>query len=178
MLAKLGIAVEEGKEPDQAIVMSALSEVLTAAATAKTLATEVAALKANDGGNTTPDPAKYAPVEVVHQLHAQIAVLSAQGAAGQLDQVIEKAKQEGRIVPAMEGWARELGKKDMAALQAFLDKAQPIAALAAMQTKDKQPDETTNPVAALSAEQKQAAELLGMTHAAYAKTIVNSEDAQ
>jgi len=170
MLAKLGIAVEEGKEPDQAIVMSALSEVLTAAATAKTLATEVAALKANDGGNTTPDPAKYAPVEVVHQLHAQIAVLSAQGAAGQLDQVIEKAKQEGRIVPAMEGWARELGKKDMAALQAFLDKAQPIAALAAMQTKDKAPDDTADPLATLSADERKVCEATGVSVEDFLKT--------
>ncbi len=168
MLAKLGIAVEEGKEPDATTALAALSALQAKAGSADTLATEVAALKANDGGNGTPDPAKYAPVEVVHQLHAQIAVLSAQGAAGQLDQVIEKAKQEGRIVPAMEDWARELGKKDMAALQAFLDKAQPIAALAAMQTKTTEKPDDGSVTAALSAEEKEVARLLGQTDEEFA----------
>lgn len=179
MLAQLGISVEDGKEPDATAALAALSALQAKAGSADTLATEVAALKANDGGNGTPDPAKYAPVEVVHQLHAQIAVLSAQGAKGQLDQLIDDAKRTGKLLPAMEEWARNLGQKDMAALSAYLDKAQPIAALGGMQTKDKAPEPHGNdPVAALSAEQKQAADLLGMSHAAYAKTIANQEDAQ
>ena len=177
MLAQLGISVEDGKEPDATAALAALSALKAKAGSADTLAGEVAALKANDNGGAV-DPSKYVSVEVMHQLHAQIAVLSAQHNSSQLDQVLDKAKREGRIVPAMEAWARDLGNKDMAALQAFLDKAQPIAALAAMQTQDKKPDDVTNPVAALSAEQKQAAEMLGMTHAEYAKTIANQEDAQ
>ena len=177
MLAQLGIVIEEGKEPDKATVLVALSELQTKAGTAGTLATEVAALKANDNGGKV-DPAKYVPVEMMHQLHAQIAVLSAEGVSSQLDQVIDKAKQEGRILPTMEAWARELGKQDMAALKSFLDKSQPIAALAAMQTNGQKPDETNNPVAALSAEQKQAAELLGMSHTAYATMINPQEDAK
>ncbi len=177
MLAQLGITVEEGKEPDTTAALAALSELQTKAGSATTLATKVAALEANDNGGTV-DPTKYAPVEVVHELHAQIAVLSAQGASSQLDQIIDKAKQEGRLVPAMEAWARDMGKKDMAALQAFLDKSQPIAALAAMQTTGKKPDETNNPIAALSAEQKQAAELLGMSHKAYATMLTSQEEAE
>jgi len=82
--------------------------------------------------------------------------------------VIEKAKQEGRIVPAMEGWARDLGKKDMAALQAFLDKAQPIAALAAMQTKTTEKPDDDSATAALSAEEKEVARLLGQTDEEFA----------
>jgi phage I-like protein len=170
MLAQLGIVIEDGKEPDNAAVLTALSELQTKAGTAGTLATEVAALKANDNGGAI-DHAKYVPVEAVHQLHAQIAVLSAQGASTQLDQVIDKAKQEGRLVPAMEAWARDLGKQDLAALQSFLDKSQPIAALAAMQTTGKKPDaDNTDPLATLSEDEKSVCLATGVSEADYLKT--------
>jgi phage I-like protein len=165
MLAQLGITVEEGKEPDATVALAALSELQTKAGSADTLATEVVALKANDNGGTV-DPAKYVPVEAVHQLHAQIAVLSAQGSASKLEQVIDKAKQEGRLVPAMEAWARDLGKQDLAALQSFLDKSQPIAALAAMQTDGKKPDaDNTDPLATLSADEKKVCLATGISEA-------------
>ncbi|WP_293266749.1 phage protease [Neptunomonas sp.] len=170
MLVQLGIQVEEGKEPDAAAVLAALSELQTKAGSADTLATEVVALKA---GNTLPivDPAKYVPVEAVHQLHAQIAVLSAEGASTQLDQVIDKAKQEGRLVPAMEAWARDLGKQDLAVLQSFLDKSQPIAALAAMQTDGKKPDaDNPDPLATLSADEKKVCLATGISEADFLKT--------
>jgi phage I-like protein len=170
MLAQLGIVVEDGKEPDNAAVLAALSELQTKAGTAGTLATEVAALKANDNGGSV-DPAKYVPVEAVHQLHAQIAVLSAEGASTQLDQVIDKAKQEGRLVPAMEAWARDLGKQDLAALQSFLDKSQPIAALAAMQTDGKRPDaDNTDPLATLSEDEKSTCLAMGISEEDFLKT--------
>lgn len=170
MLAQLGIVVEDGKAPNNAAVLAALSELQTKAGSADTLATEVVALKA---GNTLPivDPAKYVPVEAVHQLHAQIAVLSAEGASTQLDQVIDKAKQEGRLVPAMEAWARDLGKQDLAALQSFLDKSQPIAALAAMQTTGKKPDaDNPDPLATLSADEKSMCLAMGISEEDFLKT--------
>ena len=45
----------------------------------------------------------------------------------------------------MEEWARDLGKSNRAALTAYLDKAQPIAAIAGSQTLGKPPvaDEKT-----------------------------------
>ncbi|WP_054340388.1 phage protease [Neptunomonas antarctica] len=170
MLAQLGITVEDGKEPDQAAALAALSAQITKAATVESLATQVAALKANDNGGTV-DPAKYVPVDVMHQLHAQIAVLSAEGNASKLDQTIDKAKQEGRIVPAMEAWARDLGKQDMAALQAFLDKSKPIAALAAMQTDGTKPDaDNVDPLATLSADEKKVCLATGISEADFFKT--------
>jgi phage I-like protein len=61
-----------------------------------------------------------------------------------------------------------LGKKDMAALSAFLDKAQPLAALSQKQTDQAKPKEGDDPVASLSAEEKEAARLLGKTPAQFA----------
>ena len=45
----------------------------------------------------------------------------------------------GRLLPAMEPWARDLGKANMAQLTAFLEAAQPIAALSGTQTQGKPP---------------------------------------
>jgi len=169
MLKKIGISLVEGQDPDESAALAALSALQTKAATVDTLATEVAALKANDNGGTV-DPAKYVPVEVMHDLHAQIAVLSAQGNASKLDQLIETAKQEGRIIPAMESWARELGEKDIAALSAYLDKSQPIAALSAMQTKEKKSVDDADPLAALSADEKATCVAMGISEADYLAT--------
>ncbi|MDI3326773.1 phage protease [Pontibacterium granulatum] len=172
LLAQLGIELAEGAaltdEQGQA-ALSALNTLTTKAATADNLATEVAALKASDG-NAKPDPAKYVPIEVVTELNSQIAVLSAQHKTGELDQLITTAKDDGRLLPSMEAWARDLGQQNLAALKGFLDKAQPLAALKALQTDttDKA-GKDEDPVASLSTEEKEVARLLGKTDAEFAK---------
>lgn len=170
MLAQLGIMVEDGKEPDTAAALAALSALQTKAGTVDTLATEVAALKASDPTGAV-DPAKFVPIQVVSDLQAQLAVLSAEGQTGKLDQTIAQARQDGRLIESMEGWARDLGKKDFAALQAFLDKARPIAALAAMQTDGKKPAaDAADPLATLSADEKAVCLATGISEVEFLKT--------
>jgi phage I-like protein len=170
MLAQLGITVEDGQEPDETAALAALSALQTKAGSVDTLATEVAALKANESTGAV-DPAKFVPIAVVTDLQAKLAVLSAEGQTTQLDQTIAKAKQEGRLIESMEEWALDLGKKDFAALQAFLDKSQPIAALAGMQTDGKKPPaDTPDPLATLSAEEKKVCRECGISEADYLKT--------
>lgn len=89
----------------------------------------VAALKSQ-----TPDPAKYVGVDVVQQLQTQVAALTQQINGSELETVVISALKDGRILPAMEAWARELGGKDLAALKAYVAAAQPIAALKGTQT--------------------------------------------
>lgn len=89
----------------------------------------VAALKSQ-----APDPAKYVGVDVVQQLQTQVAALTQQINGSELEGVIKGALTDGRILPAMEVWARELGGKDLAALKAYVAAAQPIAALRGTQT--------------------------------------------
>ena len=98
-------------------------------AKADTADTTIAALKAQ-----TPDPAKFVGIEVVQQLQTQVAALTAQVNRNELEAVVTAALADGRILPAMETWARELGKKDLAALKAYVNAAQPIAALKGTQT--------------------------------------------
>ena len=168
LLAQLGITVQGNAaltEEQQAQALTALTELKTKAGTSDTLAAQLADLSAKD---TAPDPAKYVPIEVVSDLQAQLAVLSAQHKTGELEQLLADAKNDGRLLPSMESWARDLGKKDMAALSAFLDKAQPLAALSQKQTDAAKPKEGDDPVASLSAEEKEAARLLGKTPAQFA----------
>ena len=86
-----------------------------------------------------PDPAQYVPVAAVSALQAQVAALSAQARTRTVDDLVAPALKDGRLLPPMEAWARELGAKDMAALSAFLATAQPLAALTGTQTGGKSP---------------------------------------
>lgn len=110
------------------------------------------------------DPAKFVPMAVVEGLKGDIAALTARlGERDQkdLDTEISAALEDGRLHTTMEGWARDLGKSDRAALTAYLDKAAPIAALAASQTQGKAPvpDEKTG----LTAEEQAVCSQMGLT---------------
>lgn len=123
----LGLADTAG-ENDVTVTITALK------AKADQADTEIAALKAQ-----SPDPAKYVPLKVVADLQGEVAALRSQINDGEMNGLITAALSDGRLLSAMEGWARELGKKDIAALKGYLDKAQPIAALKGNQTGGKGP---------------------------------------
>lgn len=119
LLAALGLA----ESADESAALAAVSG----------LQTNVAALGAQVATLATPDPAKYVPVGTLAALQAEhaglqakLAALSAEAAQSAIAQVIETAKAEGKITPALEGWARDYGTKDLAGLTAYLDKAPAI----------------------------------------------------
>ncbi|HEY8035218.1 MAG TPA: phage protease [Methylobacter sp.] len=88
----------------------------------------------------TPDPAKYVPIEVVNELNGKLAALSGDTVDMQIEKLIEDGVKTGRIIgAASKQWLTDMGKKDIAALQGYLDVAQPIAALSGMQTTGKKP---------------------------------------
>lgn len=94
-----------------------------------------------DSGN--PDPAKYVPIESVKAMQTDIAALNAKlkdRDDKDVDSMIKTAMDDGRLPKTLEPWARDLGKKDVAALTQYLDSAQPIAALTNTQTNGKQPE--------------------------------------
>lgn len=103
------------------------------AATALAAATaEVSALKTE---SESPDPAKFVPVEAVTELQTQVAALTSQAQSNQVNDLIEPALADGRLLPALEEWARDLGETNVAALTAYLDNAKTIAGLKTTQTK-------------------------------------------
>lgn len=127
LLAALGLA-EDKTEAD---ALSAIAAMKAAAGRVDGLAGQVAALKAQID---KPDPAKYVPVDAVAALQQQVAALTAQVAGAEVERMIQAGLADGRILPAMEKWARELGGKDVAQLNAYLDNASPVAALKGTQT--------------------------------------------
>jgi len=112
-----------------------------------------------------PDPAQFVPIEAVKDLAEKVAVLSAQVSGSAVDKLVGEALADGRLLPAMEGWAREYGQKDRAGLQAFLKEAAPLAALTRLQAANPPPADGLN----LSADERKAAELIGLSVADFAK---------
>ncbi|EON13080.1 phage protease [Pandoraea sp. SD6-2] len=89
--------------------------------------------------SAVPDPAKYVPIETMTGLRQQIAVLTHQSQQGQLETVITAALSDGRLLPAQESWARDLGKANFGQLTQYLQTAEPIAALRTTQTGGREP---------------------------------------
>ena len=114
----------------------------------------------------SPDPAKFAPVDTVKELQAQVAALTAEAAQRMVDDLIGPALADGRILPAQEQWARELGKSNVAALKAYLDTAQPIAALGSTQTGGKAPQART--ASGLTEQEEAVAAACGITPEVFA----------
>ncbi len=102
----------------------------------------VAACSSLQAQAAKPDPAKFVPVEAVEQMRTQVAALTAQIKANgdkEVDQMIEDALDDGRLLKPLEKWARDLGEKDVAALTDYLGAAQPLSALHQSQTQGKHP---------------------------------------
>ena len=172
LLATLGL-------PETTTEQAALTAVQANKDTAEAARTALA-LKTEDGATAvtaacsalttkTPDPAKYVPVDALTQLQGQLAVLTAQAQADQVDKLIQPALADGRLLPAFEPWARDLGKTNMAALTSFLEKAQPIAALTSTQTGGKAPVQATG-AHDLSQDELAACSAMGLDPEAFAKT--------
>lgn len=113
----LGLA-EDASEADISAALTALkAEIATLKTDNTALKTETAALKTQ-----TPDPAKFVPVETVTALQGQVAALTTRLNDGELEDVIQAALTSGKLLPAMESWARDLGKSDLAALKSYVEK--------------------------------------------------------
>lgn len=147
------------------------TQVATAACTALSLPADAkpeavtAALTAVAAGQ--PDPAKYVPMETVTAMQTELAALTAKQLDAEIDAAIKPALEDGRLLPTMEAWARELGKSNMAALTSYLEKQQPIAALTGSQTKGKAPAATAKGDAQLSESELAVCSAMGLSPEQY-----------
>lgn len=98
------------------------------------LADWITALKA-----APPDPAQYVPFAALKAVQDELAALKTQQASAELDACIQAALKDGRLLPPLERWARELGATNAPALRAYLAQAQPLAALTGLQTQGQTP---------------------------------------
>jgi phage I-like protein len=93
---------------------------------------EIAALK-----SATPSPADYVPMAAFLALQQQQLQVAAETNEQAVAALI--AANPAIIIPAMEAWATELGRLDIARLEEYIATAAPIAALTTTQTKGSQP---------------------------------------
>lgn len=125
------------------------------------LTQQVAALKAT----SNPDPAQFVPVAALREVQEQLGKLQSDQTAAQVIALVNEGKAACKITPALEGWAHDLGKRDIAALRSFLDTAPSLASLKDSQTDGKEP---TNSAHGLNAEELAVCKQLGMTPEAFA----------
>lgn len=116
-----------------------------------------------------PDPAKYVPVETVTALQGQVAALTTRLNDSELEDVIQVALSEGKLLPAMESWARDLGKTNLAALKDYIAKNPAIAALNGNQTGGRAPEGGTD--GDLTADQLAVCKLMGVSVDDYKATL-------
>lgn len=139
-------------------------------ATPEQIAAAVAALKAKSDeaeGSLAALKSSTVPMATVQELQGQVAALTSAALARDIDDLVKPALADGRLLPAMEAWARDLGKTNLAALKQYLDTAPAIAALKGTQSGGAAP-EGEHP-AALTADQSKIASMFGLTAEALAK---------
>ncbi|MGR3981758.1 phage protease [Pseudoalteromonas sp. 1181_04] len=179
LLSLLGVTVDGDNvtDADYTQATTALAALKAKADEADTLTTQlsnandaVAALKANSP-NAEVNLAKYVPVETYNALHTEMVALKSSSATQSVEQEVNKAKQDGRIIASEVEYLTSLGNQQgVAALKAVLDARSPIASLTAQQTTNTpKPEQDKDGLAALTAEDKYAADQLGLSHAAFAK---------
>lgn len=115
---------------------------------------------------TRPDPALFVPVATVDAMRTDLAALTARVLQTDLDALVQPALADGRLLPAQEAWARELGASNIASLKTYLDAAKPIAALKGSQTKGEPPGGSESD-ANLSAEELAVCKATGIDPVAF-----------
>jgi phage I-like protein len=154
---------------DGAAVTAALAAhttALTEQVKTETTTSVTAALAAKPAGT-----ADAGTLQVVAALQAQVVALQAQVDGDKVITTVDDALKARKLLPVQRQWAIDLGKKDFAALSAFVAAAPVLApGVGDSQAAGAATGGATG-VAALSADQKAIAAQLGIDHAEYAKTL-------
>lgn len=162
LIALLGLSSDASDED----IQTALTALKADAGKTQELQTELAAAKTQG----TPDPAKYVPVGVVEDLKKDIAALKTTQVDGEVDVLVKAGLSDGRLLPAQEKWARDLGKSNVAALKTYLEQTPAIAALKGQQTQGRTAEIPTT-VEQLDAEALAVCRTMGVDPADYLATL-------
>lgn len=127
------------------------------------------AVKAKADATAEADPAKFVPLAQFETVKTELAALTAKQRDGEVAALVASGLADGRLLPAQKDWATDLGKKDVAALSAYLKTAQPIAALSGSQTGGRPPEKTTANPQGLTAEELAVCSATGIKAEDFAK---------
>ncbi|SFM67028.1 phage protease [Nitrosomonas communis] len=120
-----------------------------------------------------PDPARFVPIAVMKSLQDELASLKAEKLDLEVGDVVEIALSEGKLLPAQEEWARNLGKENLTSLKQYLASAQPIAALTGTQTGGKPPEGNDNK-GELTDDQLALCKVMGITPEDFKKNMLTA----
>jgi len=161
LIALLGLSSDASEED----IQTALTGLQADAGKVQELQTALAAAKTQ-----VVDPAKFVSVAVVEELKADIVALKATQVGGEVETLVTAGLADGRLLPAQESWARELGKSNTAALKTYLEQTPAIAALKGQQTRERKA-ETPTTVDQLDAEALAVCKAMGTDPADYLATL-------
>lgn len=184
VLAALGLAAT-ATEPEIVEAIAALKSSHTTETAA--LSAQIATLK-----TAAPDPAKYVEIATLNAVQGELATAKSElekfktaDQDAKIDKLVTEALSAGKLTPATEDWARNLGKNNFAALSEYIEKAQAVVKPGGTQTGGKKPEggldvDDSNAVAeaALSYQTEQAAKGITLsTPQAVAHVIKNASGA-
>ncbi|HHR4052793.1 TPA: phage protease [Salmonella enterica] len=181
LLTALGLTVpDDGNFTPElgTAALSALTDIQAKAGKHDELKTQVVSLSAeletakqagtHNAGDV--DLTKFVPVETYNALRTEYVALSAEHGITSLEQVLDKAEDEGRVFKSERSYLEELGKQiGVAALSAQLDTRPPVASLTMKQTDTVNVPKKETASAALSAEDLHAMKILGKTEEEFLK---------
>jgi phage I-like protein len=134
VVAELQKAIDQLKGSNPAIATKADFNLV---ARVQNLNSEITSIKA---AASHPDPTKFVPVATMKALQDEVASLRAEKIEREVDDVVEIALSEGKLLPAQEEWVRKLGSENLESLKQYLASVQPITALTQTQTGGKPPE--------------------------------------
>lgn len=137
---------------------------------AKQITDAVAALKSNTGSGDV-DLSQYAPIETMKNMQSELAALKGTLNDRDVDDLVNEAMSDGKLLPAQEKWARDLGKKDIAALKDYLKDATSVAALKGRQTDTKHQQLNDKGEVTLTDDQVAICKSMNISQDEYKKTL-------
>lgn len=148
---------ESQEVPDMPLKPETLAALgLPATADNEAVHSAVTALKSVVANPATPDPSQFVPIAQVEAIKTELVQLKATQAQAEIDALVKQGKDDGKLLPVQESWARTLST---AQLKAYLDQTPAIAALKGNQTGGKAP--TDEGVKDLTPEQAEACRIAG-----------------
>jgi phage I-like protein len=131
---------------------------------------EEAEIIAEEAALSGIDLRRAVPVSAYQRLSARYAALSASAGDSNISELLRRGRQRGQVTNANIGYLTAVGRKHgVAALSAAINAIPPITALSAKQTKAINKPVKQVGTAVLSASEKEAARLLGITEAEFQK---------
>lgn len=158
---QIALALGLSKDANEADILAAIARqnsdlealALTADVPKESSLEDIAAAIKAARDNSTPDPAKYVPIDQVAAMQADLATLKSSLAEDKAEERVKAAITDGKLSPALKDWGLELCKTDPDRFEAFAASAPQLTSAQLGDKKREEAPDTRDPVelAALAA---------------------------